>query len=198
MESKYDLIKEKLYKFSSYGVKISELTGATLIGNPTHLSSPYAYLNKLFVPLNDVELKELQNTLSIQIPRTYAYFLTSFSNGLKILGTTLCLDGLRKITGRGIEASYQPFDIHTTNGPERPKNAKESYFFIGGYDWDGSNLYIDTETERVHFCTRWDATSLYSWDSLENMLLSEIDRLYDLFTEDGLCIDEDKSTLPID
>lgn len=196
MKNKYELIKEKLYKFSPYGVKVSKETRATLIGHPSYISSEYSFLNYMFVPLSDIELVDLEKMLNVEIPISYVNFLKNFSNGLKILHSTLCLDGYRKINGRGIEASYQPFSILTINGPERPPNAKDNYFFIGGYDWDGSNLYIDTETERIHFCSRWDATSLYSWDSLEDMLLSEIDRLYTLFTEDGRQIDENISTLP--
>lgn len=196
MKNKYELIKEKLYKFSPYGVKVSKETRATLIGHPSYISSEYSFLNYMFVPLSDIELVDLEKMLNVEIPISYVNFLKNFSNGLKILHSTLCLDGYRKINGRGIEASYQPFSILTINGSERPQNAKDNYFFIGGYDWDGSNLYIDTETERIHFCSRWDATSLYSWDSLEDMLLSEIDRLYTLFTEDGRQIDENISTLP--
>lgn len=196
MKNKYELIKEKLYKFSPYGVKVSKETRATLIGHPSYISSEYSFLNYMFVPLSDIELVDLEKMLNVEIPISYVNFLKNFSNGLKILHSTLCLDGYRKINGRGIEAFYQPFSILTINGPERPQNAKDNYFFIGGYDWDGSNLYIDTETERIHFCSRWDATSLYSWDSLEDMLLSEIDRLYTLFTEDGRQIDENISTLP--
>ena len=80
---------------------------------------------------------------------------------------------------------------------QNPKNAKRSYFFMGFYDWDGSELYLDTATNHVHLCKYDDASSLYEWNSFEEMLNSEIDRLLGLFTDDGQLIDENKSTLPI-
>ena len=53
----------------------------------------------------------------------------------------------------------QPFSIITANIRERPRNAADDHFFIGGYDWDGSYLYIDKRTSTVHYCDRDDATS---------------------------------------
>uniref|UniRef100_UPI0026027B85 hypothetical protein n=1 Tax=Chryseobacterium sp. TaxID=1871047 RepID=UPI0026027B85 len=59
-----------------------------------------------------------------------------------------------------------------------------------------SRLYIDKDTNIVHCCERWDATSKVQWSSFEEMLLSELKRLYRLFDDEGKEIDEDASTLP--
>ena len=56
---------------------------------------------------------------------------------------------------------------------------------------------IDKKTKKVHFCAPDDATPLFTWNSLEDMLISELTRLYCLFTEDGRRINKAKSTLPI-
>lgn len=69
-------------------------------------------------------------------------------------------------------------------------------FFIGEYDWDHSFLYV-TPDQKVHFCHREDATSLFTWDSIEDMLLSEIRRIYTLFDDRGVAIDPKHPTTPI-
>ncbi len=119
------------------------------------------------------------------------------SNGLNVFVGEFSLYGLRKDLGRTIEASRQPYSPDIANIYERPKNAEKSYFFIGGYKWDGSNLYIDTKTNLVHFCDRWDATSLYKWNSFEEMLVSEIKRLVKLFGENGKITDAKLYTTPV-
>lgn len=58
-------------------------------------------------------------------------------------------------------------------------------FFIGGYRYDGSKLYIDSEDGKVHFCKRRDASSLLAWDSFEDMLLSESKRIFTLYDDRG-------------
>ena len=68
--------------------------------------------------------------------------------------------------------------------------------FIGSYDWDGSLLYMTTD-EKVHFCNRDDSTSLFIWDSLSSMLISELKRLYNIFDSHGIQIDDTQVTTPI-
>ena len=60
------------------------------------------------------------------------------------------------------------FDLVTLNtyNSERPKNATPDLFFFGGYDWDGSQVYL-TNNGKVHFCYPNDCTSLKNWDSLD-------------------------------
>ena len=66
------------------------------------------------------------------------------------------------------------------------------------YSWDGSKIYIDKETNAVHFCARWDATSLFKWASFEEMIVSEVKRFIKLFNENGVIINEDLFTTPIE
>ncbi|MBS1605312.1 MAG: hypothetical protein JST42_21790 [Bacteroidetes bacterium] len=98
----------------------------------------------------------------------------------------------------GEAASRQPFSPDISNIDERPENAKESYFFIGGYSWDGSKLYIDKATNLVHYCGRRDATSLYQWSSFEEMLVSEVRRICGLFDDKGVVKDPNRYTTPIE
>ncbi|MGZ3759793.1 MAG: SMI1/KNR4 family protein [Mucilaginibacter sp.] len=169
--------------------------GTYLIGKAPHIA-PNAWLHSIYSGLNLNEIKELEKVLDKPIPDCYRSFLEK-SNGLKIFNTTFCLDGLRRSFSRGFEDVWQPFDIRTPNMSERPKNAIDCFFFIGGYDWDGSLLYIDIQTQKVHLCHRDNAASLYEWNDFEAMLESEILRIINLFDSQGKEIDSRISTLPI-
>lgn len=106
------------------------------------------------------------------------------SNGLHLF-FHFSLYGMRKSYNRNPNATPEPYGLIEPNIYERPKNAKDTYFFIGGYRYDGSKLYIDSENGKVHFCKSRDATSLLSWDSFEDMLISESQRLFTLYDDRG-------------
>jgi hypothetical protein len=167
--------------------------GTYLIGQAPHIA-PNAWLHSIYPGLSLDEIKKLESILNRAIPDVYRSFLEK-SNGLKVFNTTFCLDGLRRNYSRNFGDVWQPFDIRTPNMSERPKNAADHFFFIGGYDWDGSLLYIDTRTEKVHLCHN-DATSLYEWDGFEIMLKSEVLRIMNLFDNQGKELDPSISTLP--
>ncbi len=184
-----------IYRFKHLGTEHSS-DEAILIGKAPHIGT-MAWLNILYPVIDIKELDFLSNELKTGVPQEYADFLLSFSNGLNILSSTFSLYGLRRQINRDAKANVrQPYSIITPNVFERPNNAKDSYFFIGGYNWDGSHLYIDKETNFVHCCERWDAKSKLQWSSFGEMLLSELNRLYKLFDEDGKELDEDKKTIP--
>jgi hypothetical protein len=182
-----------LDKYRLLGEKKLE-SGAYLIGRTPHIA-PHAWLHSLYSGLSLNEIKELEVILNRPIPKDYRSFLEK-SNGLNIFNTTFYLYGLRKNYGRSINDVWQPFDIRTPNISERPKNALDYVFFIGGYDWDGSLLYIDTHTEKVHLCNRDNADSLCEWNDFERMLESELLRIINLFDSQGKEIDPRISTLP--
>ncbi|WP_316831981.1 SMI1/KNR4 family protein [Pedobacter aquatilis] len=186
-------ILDKLSKYSRFGEKILE-DGTYLIGKATHIA-PQAWLHSIFPGLDIKHIQNLEQELKVSIPSSYIAFLLQ-NNGLKLFNTTLCLDGIRSNNRRDLNSLWQPFDIRTKNLFERPTNSKKHFFFIGGYDWDGSMVYIDSLSESVHLCSNDDATSLLSWSNFENMLSSEIDRLIALFDDKGLELDITASTLP--
>lgn len=194
MNEKYKMIYNLLNKFSNLGKKNTD-NGDILIGNPSE-QKPYWWLNIIYRKVDENQVCELEKLLDTSIPESYKDFLINFGNGLDILDGTLALYGYRLNNSR-VLGNYQPYSLRTPNISERPKNAKQNYFFIGTYNWDGSNLYIDKETGKVHFCARRDAKSLYEWASLEDMLLEEIPRIYKHFTDDGKELDETVSTLPV-
>lgn len=194
MDTKKEIVNI-LYKFDYLGVE-TLTDGAVLIGKAPFKGSQ-AWLNILYPVLNISELNFLKNELRSDIPFEYQCFLQNFSNGVNVLSSTFSLYGLRKQVYRDANADVrQPFSIITPNLYERPENARDSFFFIGGYNWDGSHLYIDTKTNFVHCCERWDAESKIQWNSLDEMLLSELKRLYKLFDQKGEELDEDEKTIP--
>lgn len=189
-------LEKLLYKFKHLDVhQVSN--GAILIGRAPHIASE-AWLNEIYPTLQTDDLDELEMCLRTTIPSEYKRFLTEVSNGLSILVAEFSLDGLRRNYDRTVDGNRQPFSLEIPNVHERPRNAKENHLFIGGYKWDGSHLYIDKETSKVHFCDRWDATSLYEWNSFGEMLISEIERIYALYDTNGVKINEDMWTTPIE
>ena len=193
--SYWDEVKNELFRFKKLGEEVSEL-GATLIGHAPHIA-PKAWLHSLFPVLSEHEVIEFGKAAQKRVPSVYADFLMNCSNGLKIFVSTFSLYGLRKQIGRSVEAGRQPYSPDTANVDERPANAKDSYFFIDGYNWDGSHLYIDTETSQVNYCSVSNAKSLYKWESFDEMLISEVKRICGLFDENGVVIDPKQYTTPI-
>ena len=192
----FEEIKKELFKFEKLGIEKSE-NGTILIGRALQIARQ-AWLHSIYPVLNEHDIIKLESELNTEIPKDYKWFLKNCSNGLVMFVSKFYLYGLRKELGRSIEASRQPFSPVISNIDERPKNAKESYFFIGGYSWDGSKLYIDKETNAVHFCARWDATSLFRWNSFEEMIVNEVKRITILFNESGIIINKDLFTTPIE
>lgn len=183
-----------LKEFNYLGEKILE-DGTLLIAKAPHIA-PLAWLHCVYAPLTESQISEIEQRIG-EMPKVYKEFLKT-SNGLGVFNTTLSLYGLRGNYRRQIQDVWQPFDIIIPNTLEKPANAKESVFIIGGYDWDGSYLYIDKRSGKVHLCDRDDAKSLYEWDDFEEMLSSEVRRLVTLFDKEGKELDSDRSTLPID
>ncbi|WP_146894394.1 SMI1/KNR4 family protein, partial [Chryseobacterium rhizosphaerae] len=155
-------INELIYKFSNLGLDSSS-DGAMMIGRAP-FKGPKAWLNIIYPKVKEEEIAALERELNSSIPESYKHFLMNYSNGGNFLSSTLSLDGLRRYLTRDPKAnSRQPFSILTPNLYERPENAMKNFFFIGGYQWDGSLLYIDKDTNIVHCCELNDATSKVHW-----------------------------------
>ena len=141
-------IRQRLSKYEKLGTE-KQSNGTELIGKAPHIA-PLAWLHSIYKGLSNEEISKLEQELETDIPKDYKEFL-KFSNGLHIFNTTFCLDGLRTSYNRIKEIENRlPFSILTTNLYERPKNAKDEYFFIGGYDWgNGSHLYINKKNNSI-------------------------------------------------
>lgn len=194
---KRELLLGILGKYKHLGMEYIPQTGATLIGRAPHIGSE-AWLNSMYETLAECDVVAMEKSMERKIPTQYRDFLLNCSNGLNIMNTTLCLFGHRKMVGRDITASRQPFDLVILNKykSERPQNATPDLFFFGGYDWDGSQVYL-TNDGRVHFCSPNDCTPLKSWNSIDDFLTSEILRIFSLFDDNGVEFDESTPTTPV-
>ena len=185
-----------MMRYCHLGTRKVETTGAFLIGHAPHIASE-AWLNSIYPCLSEQETVELEAVLGTTIPSEYRHFLQDVSNGMNVLVDEFCLFGKRKNYIRtSMDATRQPFSLSDAFA-EKPRNATPDMFFIGGYSWDGSKLYIDKRNDRVYYCQRYNSTPLKSWDSLSDMITSEIERLYSLFDMNGGQINENEPTIPV-
>ena len=158
--------------------------------------APEAYNIYTFAPLTDEQLALLERVLNREVPEQYKIFLTLVSNGMHIFNRCLNLYGLQGVLDR--RGDFQgPFDLSIPNVYERPSNADASCFFIGGYSYDCSNLYMRSGSQKVFYCPRWDITPLKEWNSFSEMLIEETQRLRSLHGADGMLKSTRRSTLPI-
>lgn len=169
--------------------------GTRLFGHVPEIA-PQAWLHCIYPTLNNEEIMMIEKEIGIRIPEAYKDFLLNCSNGLSIFLDTLNLYGFRKIYSRSIEQAWQPYSIFLPNTQERPKDARLNHLFIGGYNWDGSLLYIDTVTLKVHRSSGDCIEPLNTWNNFELMLLSEATRIHLLFHQNGRQINEDEPTTP--
>ena len=158
--------------------------------------APEAYNIYTFAPLTEEQLALVERVLNREVPKQYRAFLTHVSNGMHIFHRCLSLEGLQGSINRklGIQG---PFDLSIPNVYERPSNADASCFFIGGYSYDASKLYMKDDSDKVYYCARRDATPLKEWNSFSEMLIEEIQRLKSLHGADGMLKSTRRSTLPI-
>lgn len=188
-------LEKLLMRYAPLGVEHSK-NGALLIGKAPHIAE-LAWLNTLYPCLSAEEVAQLEMRLQCPIPAAYKQFLMQCSNGLKLLVTTFSLYGSRASYNRTDFSLRYPFDLMDIQKHERPKNATAEMFFFGAYNYDLSKLYLNTTDNKVYYCARYDSTPLKSWNSLDEMIVSEIERIYTLFDERGHQIDPSEPTTPI-
>lgn len=184
---------KKFEKFKVLEQKKSE-NGTLLIGNP-YKEKPYWWLIHIYPTVKSKELNLLKTKLVI--PIDYQNFLMNCSNGLNLFLGTLSLKGIRENYIRNpINMIQQPFSIVTPNIEERPRTALENYFFFGSYNIDGSQLYIDTTDNNVYLGKKNTLETIFKWNSFEDFINTEIDRILSLYDNNGNLINEKNSIVP--
>lgn len=182
-----------IYEAKAFGARTLD-DGTQLIGRVPHVA-PEAWLHKVFPRLRQSDITQLEKeVLPRKIPTTYRSFLASCSNGLGLFSGSLALYGLRKNYIRTGDSVWQPYAIETPNIYERPRDASNSVFFIGGYNWDGSRLYL--ENEGAFRCASNSTKLLNEWNGFWEMLTSEVRRLSALFDHQGREKDPNVPTTP--
>ncbi len=188
-------LENLLMRFSHLGVTHSR-NGALLIGKAPHIAE-YAWLNVMYPCITEAEVCDLEKRLGVAIPEVYKDFLMNVSNGLNVMNCTLALHGCRMSYNRADFESRYPFNIEDVQKYERPKNATQEMFFFASYNYDCSKLYLNTSDNKIYYCDRYDATPLKSWDSLSDMITSEIERIFSLFDTDGRIFNRMAPTTPV-
>jgi hypothetical protein len=188
-----DTVLETMNQYTHLGTRILG-NGTTLIGHVPHLA-PEAWLHTIFTPLNSEELNQVASAVGGKIPSVFASFLLR-CNGLRLFSCSVTIDGLRTSFARTGDAVWQPFSIRTPNVDERPRWAKPTFFFVGGYQWDGSLLYLDNSNQQVFRCRTKSSKVLTEWPSFEVMLETETQRLAQLFDQEGRQIRPEQPTTP--
>lgn len=184
----------KFKRYENWTHKETE-NGTLLIGNP-YKDKPFWWLIHIFPKVQSIKLKDFSDS-KLTIPQVYRDFLEKVSNGILLFFGTLALEGIREDFSRSLDVE-EPFSLITSNIKERPKNAKDSYFFFGSYNWDGSQLYIDTSNNHVYLAKRYTLEIIYEWNLFEEFINSEIPRICSLYDENGEEKEPDSSTLPIE
>lgn len=169
--------------------------GAHLYGHVPHVA-PAAWLHATYKGLSQEEISALENRLCRALPPEFSRFL-SWSNGLNLFSGSLAIYGVRSSYERAGDAAWQPFAIEPPNLQERPRGAKSSHLFVGGYFDDGSRLVIDCETSKVFRLPQGKAGPvLTDWPNFEDMIETETHRLSLLFDCTGRLLEKDGSTVP--
>ena len=189
----FDRALEILKSYESLGVRVLD-DGTRLIGHVPHIA-PEAWLHDIYPPLKNDEIRQIESDIEMSIPAVFSSFL-SRSNGLYTFSGCMDICGLRKSFSREGNAAWQPFSIRTPNVDERPRNARPTHFFVGGYGSDGSYLYIDLGSLRVYRCASRSVRPLHEWPTFEVMLESEVRRLSTLFDRQGRLLNPSLRTTP--
>jgi hypothetical protein len=141
-------------------------------------------LHITYAPLSESDVPTLVAAIGRYVPGVFAalYFQT---NGLSLFATELSIHGLRRTNMRAGNAGRQPFSIVTPNTIERPRRAQDDWVFFASYLEDGSTVAICGDSGRVLRCLPPKAHALAEWGSIDEFLLSEIQRIDLLYDEAG-------------
>lgn len=183
-----------LERYAVTGLHIDNI-GSRLIGKAPSIA-PMARIHTLFKPLSLDDIFFLENKIGLSIKESFRFFMLNISNGLSVFTSSFSINGLRKINSRELNGPKEPYSIISINLYQRPRDSSPNYLYIGGYSWDGSNLYIDNNTQKVYRCSSISSKPLNEWPNFETMLLSEVTRLTSLFDMNGKKLDVDKPTVP--
>lgn len=185
-----------LKKWENKGKKVLS-NGTIQICHVPHVGSE-AWLHELYVGLDRNQIDQLQKSIPVSLPESYKEFLKHY-NGLNIFSDSLCIWGDRSLNVRVGEESIQPYSLLTEN-LERIKNCPKTWLYFGSYSWDGSKVFINTEKNtkisKVYRTSIHDMKILNEWPDIWTWLLSETQRLSELFDENGLELDDEYPTTP--
>jgi hypothetical protein len=160
----------------------------------------WAYLHTIHKPADSVCLMEASSAL--KIPKIFVEFLAQ-QNGASLFSTSISLFGVvptGTLLNRTKPFSLPPFNIEGENLNWPPADP-DRLLGIGGYSFDGSQVCIDRGDFSIHMFKK-EKDSLaeapsFSWASLDDWLIAEIDRLKILFDKRGKLLVDKTETSPL-
>lgn len=154
--------------------------GTRLIGHRPEIA-PKAFLNVVYAPLNETEIREFESRLQFRLPNQFKAFL-SVANGL------ICYSGSLKVMGyipkdRKYESHVHnyPSDAYIPNCSARVKGMREKDFIVGFYKEDGSYALVNGDGFVERVSVKGDSKIISQWDNFDSWLTGEILRLDELF-----------------
>jgi len=169
--------------------------GSRIVGH-TPRDFPEAYLHTFFTPQSRKAWEEYGFRLPPPLQGLY-----SECNGLSLFHEALVIYGIRKHYNRDDSAQFQPFDLIDHNQEHRgawhplADYRSDRRVFFGSYS-DGSGIYVEAESPKVHRVIRGKVNPSNEWAHVESFLQSEYDRISNLFTSEGYLLREDFCTAP--
>lgn len=175
-----------LERWSSKGEKY--LTNGTRLICPTPNVAPEAWLHVIFAPLNDEEIRKLDEQCRIRLPLDFQEFLLK-SNGAFFFSYWIAIWGLRKSYSRTGDEAWQPYDIHDHNEASmRPYNSPDTVLYFAS-DEDGKDwCFFEYEKDKYKIgkTPREEFLPIRYWPSFWEWLLEETSRLKNLYSSDGV------------
>lgn len=200
MSEKYCSIVKDLSSWDSNGIKKVDdgvNKGTILICKAPHIGTE-AWFHEIYLPsLNEDEIKHIATSLKVDLPDDYIEFFKEF-NGINIFSDELSIWGLRKSYKRTGDEVYQPYDVITHNQELRAKKPG-SVLVVGSYSYDNSLIAYNLADSKTKVF-RYNSSKfkvLNTWQSLTELLESEVKRLSRLFDEKGVKINKNASTVPV-
>ena len=177
-----ELIKQIKDKHSNDENLITD-NGSTLLVNIPQIA-PMAYLHSFYSGLNESEIEQLQALIAYPLPKELKSFYMLF-NGLRLFGGALSFYGFRPNKVRTIMATLeQPIDIELVNITTFDYHITNSVY-IAYYQDDGSIVGYSLENGKIFRQSKSDKVILNSWNSLEEFIQLEYNRLSTLIDDEG-------------
>jgi hypothetical protein len=148
-----------------------------------------AYLHAIHKPIENAVVDTVARDLRLP-PSLVAFY--RLQNGGTLFRASLTCIGLTifgcwregQLATRAVHGDSPPIDIRLHN-----QSTDASFVLFGTYGADGSRLLINRDTEVVSCSVGRDLSKVRKrWTGLEEWLESEVDRLCQLFTPDGVCL----------
>jgi hypothetical protein len=186
-----------LLAFDQMDGDLRQLNESTLVFLHMPWKAPQAYLHVFFRGVSGETLNNFMLNEGMLLPPHVHDYLMQFNGGSFFQGS-LSLFGITNGTVSRDPMRRQPFDIRLYNKQSRPSNAKPDEFYIGGYDWDGSLIFVRENDSKVYRRDRKSGEIKNTWISFDQFLEQELMRIRQLVNRDGTWIDPNAPTCPLD